>query len=1088
MVTPDLEHHVIRASAGTGKTFQLTNHYLRLLSLGVSPDRILATTFTRKAAGEILNRILLRLADAAGDTHDATRLADSIGSPHMTQADFVTMLCCVVRKLHQLRVSTMDSLFAQIVTASAWELRLPAGWRMAEPFEAERLRHSSIMDVLRGEATKNITRLLQLIRRGDSSQFVHRDLRTTVSELHSAFRQGDPSSWEFLQPQRLLSQVEQLELVRCLRNVPLANAVKLNSAREKDCQRFESEEWTKFVTQGISAKLIVGETKYSRIDIPPDLAKAYLPLIKHVRSAIQTEIATQTAATFELMQKYDAAFRRQQQIARIYRFEDIVDILKSARESSESLIQGFQLEYSIDHVLFDEFQDTSLDQWNILFPLAARIAAVPSDQQPGKQASSLFCVGDVKQSIYGWRGGEPQILANLSQQLPQVRVTELNQSWRSSPVIVETVNRLFGGMRQHADLEHYEEPVREWCDSFPVHSTAMLDLPGYAELRTGQNGRGDDSTLPVAAELVSDYVNRGINRSIAVLVRNNAGVTLMADGLRSLGISVSEEGGTTLYDAPGVTLLLTFFRWLDHPDDGPSRFHLSHSPLAVKLRLNEGRVSYAVSSEYRRRVLDEGYGAVVLELARLLAPQFTAQERLRLQQLVGLAFAYQPLATLRPRDFLRFVETQRVTESVVASVRVMTIHQSKGLEFDAVILPQLHDKLVGRTDPCIVGRDEPTGPVRRITVARSRDLCPLLPEHLQRDYATQLRQETQEALCTLYVAATRARNALHIVVPPSTSSEKQLPKTLGGLVRASLVGAQPIHQENEIVWSDGNAAWYESGALPPASETSVTVRLPRKIDFVQNMSHSSVWVRPSEMTGHSQVLGRDRLRVHAGEAAQYGTLLHAWFERLGWLEDGIPGPEVWHEISRTFGYPANVVERAQSQSQELLKNPTVAGLFRRLSYENATNRPSQQVAGESTKIATEVELWREQRFAVRESNRIVSGVIDRVVVTRGNDGPVAAEVIDFKSDAIENEQQLAQKEDRYRSQMEAYRYAVQRLCGLRSDQVTTKLLFLSSGTVLLVPVRSDGESPGGLMSVTKPVPKTMTTPRGSTQLGLRFED
>ncbi|MDA1177202.1 MAG: UvrD-helicase domain-containing protein [Planctomycetota bacterium] len=987
--------------------------------------------------------------------------------------------------LHQLRVSTMDSLFAQIVTASAWELRLPAGWRLAEEFEAHRLRDASIMDVLSGEATKDISRILQLIRRGDSSQFVHRDLRKTVSELHSAFRQGDPECWTFVQPQRTLSPTEKLEFVQRLRSVPLSNSVKLNSAREKDCQRFENEEWTEFVKFGISAKVVAGESKYSRIDIPAELIEAYLPLIKHVRSAVLTEIATQTAATFELMQKYDTAFRRQQRMSRIYRFEDIVDILKTVRESPDSLIQGFQLEYSIDHLLLDEFQDTSLDQWDILLPLAERIVAGPSVQRPGKLASSLFCVGDVKQSIYGWRGGEPQILANLSRQLPLIRVTELNQSRRSSPVIIATVNRLFTGMRQHADLEQYEEPVREWCDSFPVHGTAISDSPGYAELRTGGDGSGDASTLPVAAELVAAYVNRGIHRSIAVLVRNNSGVTHMADELRRLGISVSEEGGTTLYDAPGVTLLLSFFRWLDHPDDGPSRFHLSNSVLAGNLRLNEGTIAFAVASGYRRRLLEEGYGAVVLELARLLAPQFTAQERLRLQQLVGLAFSYEPHATLRPRDFLRFVEAQRVAESVVASVRVMTIHQSKGLEFDAVVLPQLHEKLARASDPCIVGRDESTGPVRRISVSRSRELSPLLPVPLQRDYAMQLRQETQEALCTLYVATTRARHALHLVVPPAASAEKQLSKTIGGLVRASLVGATPIHQWNEIVWSDGDARWYESGMLPPIAEPAVTVRLPRTINFAKEVARPHVWVRPSEMTGHTRSLGRDRLRGKSSEAAQLGTLLHAWFERIDWLEDGIPGPEVWYEISTALGYPSDVVERAKSQSQDLLVNPSVANLFRRSTYEHAPDALPDQVLANSTKAAWEVELWREQRFAVRDDNRFISGIIDRVVVTCGTDGPVAAEVIDFKSDAIENEQQLVQKETRYRSQMDAYRFAVQRLCGLRSDQVTTKLLFLSCGKVLLVPGPVDEDPRSGR----NPVPDSKTTPRlTTTQLGLPFEE
>src|SRR4051794_33096183 len=98
---------VIRASAGTGKTYQLAVRFIGLLAAGARPDEILATTFTRKAAGEILDRVLSWLANAATDGTERKKLSAEIGkqlTPEKCREMFITM----VRRLHALRVGTLD--------------------------------------------------------------------------------------------------------------------------------------------------------------------------------------------------------------------------------------------------------------------------------------------------------------------------------------------------------------------------------------------------------------------------------------------------------------------------------------------------------------------------------------------------------------------------------------------------------------------------------------------------------------------------------------------------------------------------------------------------------------------------------------------------------------------------------------------------------------------------------------------------------------------------------------------------------------------------------------------------------------------
>src|SRR5689334_24855581 len=97
---------VIRASAGTGKTYQLALRFIKLLAAGQRPDEILATTFTRKAAGEILDRVLGWLATASRDETERAKLAAAIGDDSLTQHRCRELLIATLRRLHTLRVGT----------------------------------------------------------------------------------------------------------------------------------------------------------------------------------------------------------------------------------------------------------------------------------------------------------------------------------------------------------------------------------------------------------------------------------------------------------------------------------------------------------------------------------------------------------------------------------------------------------------------------------------------------------------------------------------------------------------------------------------------------------------------------------------------------------------------------------------------------------------------------------------------------------------------------------------------------------------------------------------------------------------------
>jgi len=197
-------HVLIRASAGTGKTYQLSNRFLGLVALGVSPELILASTFTRKAAGEILDRVLVRLAGAALDDDACRNLASALGDMGLKPARALDLLAHLVKQLHRLRISTLDSYFAQMATSFSLELGLPTGWRIVEEPVDQRLRTEAIAAVLAGDDTKTTVNLMHLLSKGEAQRSVSDQLRDLVNSLYGLYAETPAEAWGALEGGRPL--------------------------------------------------------------------------------------------------------------------------------------------------------------------------------------------------------------------------------------------------------------------------------------------------------------------------------------------------------------------------------------------------------------------------------------------------------------------------------------------------------------------------------------------------------------------------------------------------------------------------------------------------------------------------------------------------------------------------------------------------------------------------------------------------------------------------------------------------------------------------------------------------------------------
>jgi ATP-dependent helicase/nuclease subunit A len=1052
---------VIRASAGTGKTFQLANRYIGLLHAGAPPDQILATTFTRKAAGEILERVLLRLAEAAMSDASCRQLSDCLGDAGISRARCLSLLEHFAQHLHRVRICTLDSFFAQIAGSFGLELGLPPGWRIVEEMDDTRLRREALESILGSDTSQEVSRLMHLMTKGEAERSVTELLQTTVNQLYSLYLETDAAAWDCFPEPRLLSAERRTEVVRELELAELPEDSRFHKARQSNLEAARAEEWEEFIGRGLAAKVADGSLRYHNKPLPPEVIHACELLLNHARGVFLQQLRQQTSATYQLLAKFDADYQRRKRLARALRFEDVTHCLSRGPDWQQLDRLDFRLDAQVSHVLLDEFQDTSPEQWRVLQPIARRVTESEGQQsfywQGGLQ--SFFCVGDAKQAIYGWRGGRSELFQALESQLPGLERQSLTLSFRSAPPVIETVNRVFANLSSHPHLETLADAVAAWSKQFETHATARTELSGFACLEVApaadEGEYQPDVTLAAAARRVAELNRASPGHTIGVLARRNATVARLMFELKQLGVAASEEGGNPLTDSAAVLAVLALLTMADHPGDTVARFHVAQSPLGPIVGLLDWEATSQaeqVAAHVRADLVQKGYGATLRSCVSPLLARATSREQNRLRQLVDLAYVYDAHASLRPRDFVRFIEKKRIPDPSLANVRVMTIHQAKGLQFDMVVLTELETGLTGQPGACVVHQQDPTQPIDRVCMHRNLDIQALLPAELQQMFEASRNQDVTESLCVLYVAMTRAIPALHVYLSPAAANERNLPKSSAGILRSTLTDGRPLTPQS-VPFSCGDPQWYQQAA--PRQDAVASPAAPPAIVFAAGRPAAARRrTAPSQLEGGGQVALGDLWRMDNVAARARGTMIHAWFEQVQWLEDGRPSLETLRQVAADL--PAADLSAAGLDVDELLHQfnalldcPTIARILRRDAYRAILPALLKQDRGHYSVTHLRLEVHNERRFAVRVQGGLLSGTIDRLVLIKENDRVIAADIIDYKTDSVaaDDPQKLQAAIEFYRPQQEAYRQAVASMFRIDPRQVSARLLLLGPKVV-----------------------------------------
>ena len=978
----------VSAPAGSGKTELLTQRVLALLPRVQRPEQVLAITFTRKAAAEMRERLVAKLEEAAAGisvqvAHEQkTRdLALAVLEHANTQGWSLDP--------EQFNLRTIDSLCNDltrqmpILSAIGGEVEITDQHRPMFLQAVAELMALAGEDNLTGEALRalllhfdnNWVRLRDLLvvlleRRGDwggrlgmhhTPEESRAAMESVVSSLIKSVLTrarvsiiGDQNSNEDFEELKFLAQYSAQNL-----NLP-EPVLDVAPERLADWKRViawlikaDNSDWYKSwrVQQGFPA---TGKTEKMRV----------AELVERLKS--RNNSVFNVLLEIRFLPEMDASAKGWEfvlhlshllpillaQLLLIFQRKGKVDFTHIALAAEDALGPddeptdlALRLDYHFEHILVDEFQDTSDQQMRLLKKLTRGWAEY---NESGAAPRTLFIVGDGMQSIYGFRYANVALFLEARRSgvgdLPMVPLT-LTRNFRSQQGVVDWVNRVF-----KAVLPEHDDPARGqvrhiWADAtHPLLSGAAVETHLFSSVDDGQVDRSDVGDVS-EAEFIADRIEtircEEPKASIAVLVRARRHVRSLIAELRARRVSFVGRDLESLRDTPAVMDLLSLCRWLANPADEVAVLSLLRAPfcglrltdlhmlladrpkpwplreslrkrLENTLYMPEGRGNRASSSgvwelsvdiRNRMQVVLDALDWAVEHRDRLSLPVWVEQVWLRLGghrvlNTSGLRDAERFFALLRRAEHegfglnvewlnLHLEQLFAEYEGMDHPVELMTVHKSKGLQFDYVFMPQLH-KGVGSNERALLrwhlhlsdGNIDESG-----LIITADDQCqkntPTLYNYLN---WLQRQKDAGELRRLLYVGVTRARKRVWLTA--ESKLDEDTPDGLKVKIDGSPMGVLLTAVKEEVIFHPAIAlkAALDSKVTTAGEKIELTVspqlmrlKVPvlKDIEQVQSMTNCTSTVDNTRATPHQVGNFCDRV---------LGIALHRAFELLSLRE------------------------------------------------------------------------------------------------------------------------------------------------------------------------------------------------------------
>ena len=778
----------MKASAGSGKTYNLAKTYISLLLS--NEDRyayrhILAVTFTNKATDEMKNRILKELHilatdPASSDYHDGFVPA-LFPDDYALSSRSAAVLRDILHDYSAFAVSTIDRFFQQTLKAFSREIGQFASYQVEldkDSLVAESV--DRVLDSLTQDDTGLLTWLtdnvLEQIEQGGRYS-TDANLLKMALRLKSAQRVEEMEKAgvdeQFAYSQQTLTDIRNtcrtiISDFRTRVKETASIAVEILKAAQvdpKDSYRGFMKALPKYA--GLSDHEQLAPPTASFMEKAPDhelwfaagKAKTLLPKVYPVLETPLQDFCDlwtkdyhvySTACILDdqiyglgVARELSDAFNELMKEKNVLCIDDSNTILKGIIDGSDAPFIYEKIGVRFDHFLLDEFQDTSSVQWSNFSPLL---------HNSDSQGNENLIVGDVKQSIYRWRGSDWKLLdSTVPGEFPEFKEEVLDTNYRSLSNVVEFNNAYFKAAAEILDRMNGDDGYMSGIYADVVQEVAKKNkAPGSVSVTFCPK----DDELQMVLDSVMEACASGARLSeIAVLVRSNAAGQSVASYLIDNGITVITDDSLKVKRSVTVRRLVSLMSLVDNPSDTVGGYLAKSLDVTVP----GGCTSLVDMAE-----------ALIRELKKADVDDVISGEILHLQSFMDHLHEYVASEGNSLRGFLKYWEGEDPSISSPSSgesVRVMTIHKSKGLDFPYVIVPFAESIGLFKPDSRWCAPDLAGTPLEGVAegvydvmLSRSSEST-LFAEHYKKENILQ----QVDNINTIYVAMTRAALGMHII-------------------------------------------------------------------------------------------------------------------------------------------------------------------------------------------------------------------------------------------------------------------------------------------------------------------------------------
>lgn len=804
------------AGAGSGKTYVLMKRFVQILrsDLSVNPTNIVAITFTRKAADEIKGRVRQAVGECVEQAQtDLERLR---WQEHL-------------QKVESAPISTIHSLCSRILRDNPVETQLDPEFTILEDFEAQDFFKETLQQYLRKNIKENAA-LRRLVQTYGVNSFVNQV--TALGDKLSELVREDNLAEPYLKAKEELPTLQQ-KLFAAVREV--IEAREALGAKTKGRQTLTEAAG---LLDEIQKQLLAPEPDCSLLDasgvvkVSGKALAAELTNLKNLRQELNHVILNAKGCDLvqdwlAVLQEFYACLSARKQENNVL-FNDDLDLLAIEHlQKNEALRQKYQERYK--YIMVDEFQDTNERQRQLIYLLCGNKL---------DNTNNLFIVGDVKQSIYRFRHADVSVFNRVKEDIAQNAGQNLGMktNFRSTQSIVESCNTAFCQLmdlpEEEICLEHHEGANTGGA------KVCLLQVPYKS--KDDELGAKEDKWQK-EAEAIAAYLQQELPKvepqlrpgaSKAILLRAMTHCEILRQTLQGYGINCVVVKGKGFYEQQEVLDILNLLaalhnRYASLELAGALRsnyFGLDDATLTQlfwqtendkplwdvlqavgsgELQLNLPPEQQALAMHAAERLRSLRQAAALMALPELFAqlwdelkPEFVLSQQengpsklANVKKLRRLAQQYCQTKQASLAEWLQNVKDLRASSSKEPAatvqaddaLQIMTIHNSKGLEFDLVILPQLDKSVKGDTASIkyLPGKEGEQGLLGIKVPDKEMQLQNSGVYELAKARDSELEEEESRRL--LYVAMTRAQKQLLMV---GTVAEEKLPEAVIGLPSA----------------------------------------------------------------------------------------------------------------------------------------------------------------------------------------------------------------------------------------------------------------------------------------------------------------